>query len=223
MDDTARGLLTVPFSPEDIRSRQGHNGTRLCYVESWRVIERLNEALNHDWSFEILEHQVLDDEVLVKAELSCTGIRKQAFGSSSITRSRDTNAAVSIVDDLKSAASDALKKAASLLGVGLEVFSGQVRETQASTPRGRGMPAPGRKKFEGGAGPSAGMSSSVMSPSTTAEQVQHILDLAARCNLEEGPFLNRIKKTYGVTVTELSAAQREDLMGKLTRAASVIS
>ena len=223
MDNLVRSLLTEPFPEEDIRTRKGHNGTQLHYVESWRVIERLNEAFSHDWSFEILEYQVLEDEVLVKAELSCPGgITKQAFGSSSITRSRDTTKAVSLGDDLKSAASDALKKTASLLGVGLEVFSGQSQNKKTTPTQRRTASSNPRGKTEAPPPPSGSSSVPSMTSRITPDQVDRIRDLAEQCNLVQGPFLARIKKTYGVAVTELSSDQMEDLVGKLTSAATVI-
>jgi hypothetical protein len=45
-------------------------------------------------------------------------------GGSSITRNRETGEVVSLADDLKAAATDALKKACSLLGIGLHLHAG---------------------------------------------------------------------------------------------------
>jgi hypothetical protein len=44
------------------------------------------------------------------------------FGKSGITRSTKDNAIVSLGDDLKAAATDALKKCATLFGVGLHLY-----------------------------------------------------------------------------------------------------
>jgi hypothetical protein len=117
-----KDVLCRPFPPELIKQRQGQGGKTLSYVETPAVIARLNEGCDA-WSFEIVEHQVLEEEVVVVAKLTADGVMKMAFGGTSITRDRDGRS-VSIADDLKAAGSDALKKAASLLGVGLELYGG---------------------------------------------------------------------------------------------------
>jgi hypothetical protein len=95
------------------------------YLEGHAVIQRLNDALDADWSFEITEHHILQDEVLVKARLTTGTIAKTQFGSSQITRNKKTGDLVSLGDDLKAAATDALKKAATLLGVGLHLYESE--------------------------------------------------------------------------------------------------
>jgi hypothetical protein len=105
----------------------------LRYVDIAAVIERLNEVFEHEWSFDIVEHQVRDGEVVVLGRLTAAGITKSAFGGSAVTTDRVGNVA-SIADDLKAASSDALKKAASMLGIALEIYGGQ-RETGTPATR----------------------------------------------------------------------------------------
>ena len=52
-----RELLETPFTPAQIKQRKGRNGM-LDYVEGHSVIQRLNEALEGAWSFEIVQHEV---------------------------------------------------------------------------------------------------------------------------------------------------------------------
>jgi hypothetical protein len=85
--------------------------------------KRLNEG-SENFSFDIVSHQILDDEVIVLGRLTLEGLTKSAFGGTSITRD-NTGSAISIGDDLKAAAADALKKAASLFGVGHELYAGK--------------------------------------------------------------------------------------------------
>jgi hypothetical protein len=54
--------------------------------------------------------------------LKAGGIVKSQFGSSRITRAKESGDIISPADDLKAAATDALKKAATLLGVGLHLY-----------------------------------------------------------------------------------------------------
>ena len=48
---------------------------------------------------------------------------KMQFGASQVTRERETKALISLGDDLKAAATDALKKCATFLGVGLHLYA----------------------------------------------------------------------------------------------------
>jgi len=120
-----RELLETPFRPDQVKHRKGNFGNTLAYVEAHTVIQRLNDALDADWSFEVISHQVLQDEVLVLGRLTVGNISKTQFGNSSITRSKSTGEIISIGDDLKAAATDALKKAATLLGVGIALYAGR--------------------------------------------------------------------------------------------------
>src|SRR5262252_8709260 len=97
-----RDLLEKPFEPAQIRQRKGRNGM-LDYVEGHSVIQRLNEALEGAWSFEIVQHEVREEEVLVLARLSAGGLVKMNFGVSQVTRERESGALVSLGDDLKAA------------------------------------------------------------------------------------------------------------------------
>jgi hypothetical protein len=122
-----RALLEKSFEPSQIKQRQGNFGHILDYVEGHVVTSRLNDAFDGNWTFEIVKYRILKDtdEVLVLGKLTAEGITKMAFGSKEIARSKETKAIISIGDDLKAASTDALKKAASLLGVGLYLYSDQ--------------------------------------------------------------------------------------------------
>jgi hypothetical protein len=66
--------------------------------------------------------------------------------SSQITRKKDSGEVISLGDDLKAAATDALKKAATLLGVGLHLYSEETRQQPVNGPDhpgGPGYPGPG--------------------------------------------------------------------------------
>ena len=153
-----RELLERPFAPEQIRQRKGRNGL-LDYVEGHSVIQRLNEALEGAWSFEIVHHEIREEEVLVLAKLSTEGLVKMNFGVSQITRERESGALISLGDDLKAAATDCLKKCATFLGVGLHLYAEKPiaghgpaappRPGSASRPPAR-MPVNGTRPSHGG-------------------------------------------------------------------------
>lgn len=139
MPDEKKTALTARFRDDQIRSRQGRNGQQLAYVEVADVIERLNDSLP-SWSFEVVSHQILDDEVVVHARLRAGDVVKEDFGGSTITRSKADGAVVCLVDDLKSAGSDALKRCARLLGVALDLYRGGT-EPEARAIQGQRRPA----------------------------------------------------------------------------------
>ena len=124
MKKEIRQVLEAPFPPEVIKQRDGSYGKTLDYVEAWAVIARLTEAFDGDWSFDIQSYQILDEEVVVLGKLTASGLIKSQFGSAAITRAKDTGKVVSLGDDIKAAATDALKKCATLMGVALYLYNG---------------------------------------------------------------------------------------------------
>ena len=132
-------VLTRPFEASQVKNRKGPKGKMLDYVETHTVIARLNDAFEGEWSFRVISHDVGDEEVLVLGELSAEGEAKVQFGS----KVREDN--VPLGDTAKAAASDALKKTATLFGVGLELYakdsedtSGQRRNEQHTQSGGDG-------------------------------------------------------------------------------------
>jgi hypothetical protein len=133
-----RALLEHPFDPAQIKQRRGRNGV-LDYVEGHTVVARLNAALDGAWSFEVVAHEVRDHEVLVLGKLTAAGIVKMQFGASQVTRDRETKALISLGDDLKAAATDALKKCATFLGVGLHLYAERPLRPEAARPAWAGL------------------------------------------------------------------------------------
>ena len=122
--------LSAPFPPgvERILSK---GGTSLTYIPVSEVINRLNRVIGVDnWSSEIIrcERDALDPDFIVahvrltvrstKANGFDNQIWKDGFGGQKIKRMRD-GSIVDLGDEFKGAVSDALKKAAQQLGVGL--------------------------------------------------------------------------------------------------------
>ncbi len=139
-----KDILCRPFPRELIKERAGPHGRKLRYVDVHAVIERLNEG-SENWHFLVENHQVLDAEVVVLGRLTIDSVTKSAFGGALISFGNDGQP-ISIGDDLKSAASDALKKSASMFGIGLELYGGKLaaepvearsKPRQQSDPRER--------------------------------------------------------------------------------------
>lgn len=117
--------LAAPFDQTftDVRG-----GVSLVYITGEQVATRLNEVLGvFGWNFEVREHGINEtaDEVWVLGRLithpleMTLSITRDQFGSQKIKRSRSTGMPLDIGFDLKGATTDAMKKCASLIGVGL--------------------------------------------------------------------------------------------------------
>jgi len=135
-DNSTYGRLAAPF---DHTFRDVRGGVELSYISGEQVVSRLNEVLGvAGWSFRVLEHAIHAeaDEVWALGELTAhvdgQTIVRQQFGSQKLKRSRATGAPLDIGFDLKGAATDCMKKCASLLGVGL-----YLSRKEGSTRQGR--------------------------------------------------------------------------------------
>ncbi len=108
-----------------IKQRPGPSGSRLSYVEVGYVINVLNQVFSWDWDFHIQEEQVGRNQVFVRGELTVRikdhPIVKSQYGGSDIRKNRDGQP-INIADDLKTAASDCLKKCSSLLGIAGDIY-----------------------------------------------------------------------------------------------------
>lgn len=109
-----------------IKTRPGPGGIPLSYVEVGYVINMLNQVFGWDWDFKVLDQQIGKKQVWVRGELAVRArghtIVKGQFGGADIKFSKTTGEPVSIADDLKAAASDCLKKCASMLGIAGDVY-----------------------------------------------------------------------------------------------------
>ena len=125
------GVSSRPTLTEAIRYRQGRGNTKLAYVSHAWVTRVLNEAFGFRWSWDVTDTVIVPDlldphEVIVRGRLTVTTpdggtVVKEQFGSTDVKRFKD-GGVISLGDDLKAASSDALKKAASLLGVALDLY-----------------------------------------------------------------------------------------------------
>lgn len=130
LNESQIAIVTQKTPKHLIKRRQGRGGKAFDYLPHGEVAKILNEAFNHAWSFEtepILQF-CSDTEMTVKGVLTIYGtdgksITKEQYGSQDIPKDRQGNRAISYGDALKGAASDSLKKCASLLGVALDLYA----------------------------------------------------------------------------------------------------
>jgi recombination DNA repair RAD52 pathway protein len=109
-----------------IKKRPGPGGFQLSYVEIGYVINMLNQVFGWDWDFRVIEQQVGKKQVWVRGELTVRVANHQVikgqYGGADIKYNRQTGEPLSVADDLKAAASDCLKKCASMIGIAGDVY-----------------------------------------------------------------------------------------------------
>lgn len=140
--DEIYGKLAAPF---ESTFRDTRGGVELEYITGEQAISRLNEVLGvGGWSFRVLQHGLIEeaDEIWVLGELTATidgrSVVRQQFGSQKIKRARTSGTPLDIGFDFKGATTDALKKCASLLGVGL--YLSRKEAPPQTEPNGRNEP-----------------------------------------------------------------------------------
>ena len=124
-------MLSMPTPQKYIMQRKGRGNLLLDYVETNYVVGLLNAIFKFDWDCEIIEQIVNVDEgqIAMKVRLSVRFadgkiVTKTAWGGSEIKRLTSTKKMMDFANDLKAAESDGIKKAASMIGVCWDVYSG---------------------------------------------------------------------------------------------------
>jgi Rad52/22 family double-strand break repair protein len=224
-----RELLEKPFDPNQIKQREGNFGKMLDYIEGHAVINRLNDAFDANWSFAILKHEIVKetDEVVVIGELSAGDIVKTQFGSSRITRARETGEMISLADDLKAAATDAIKKCASLMGVGLHLYNkdGHPSKRQPISNDNRSAGSNGNRKYgrnngyRGGNGDNGGNGSrsdkGQANGRLSSKQHKYILDLIKEKGMTKSELNQQCVQAYGSVLAHISRHDASSLIDEL--------
>jgi hypothetical protein len=206
-----KSILTRPFPPEQIKQRPGQHGKMLSYIETHAVIARLNEGCDA-WSFEIVRHEIHEAEVVVLGKLTADGVVKTAFGGSAITRGQDGEP-VSLADDLKAGASDCLKKAASLLGVGLELYGGGRHGENNGSGNGQSN---GVRRANGNGAGAVGGHSAASGDRLTARQLAAIHGAARRANVSRENLMLLVKNKGKKQLEALTKGEASEIIFELS-------
>ena len=112
-----------------IKKRPGKGGKEWDYVDVAYITKCLNLMFGWDWDFEIMDEKILDKQVIVKGKLTCRSsaksITKMQYGRKDIAFLKNSTEPLDLGNDLKSAASDSLKKCASLIGIASDIYGGE--------------------------------------------------------------------------------------------------
>lgn len=127
-------MIREPTPKIMVKSVRKPGGT-FNYIPVGYVVDRLNMVFNHRWTFEVVrEWQHLEQkQIVVLGRLQVQlgdgqVLRKENYGGAEIKcykAEHKTHAGLplNLANDLKAAAADALKKCASMLGIGLDVYA----------------------------------------------------------------------------------------------------
>lgn len=201
----------------EIKYRQGRGGLQFAYVEHGYVTERLNMVFGFNWDFEVVDKQILEDEVIVEAKLTVRTpggqtIVKTQFGGADLKRHASGNKngrPLSIADDFKAAASDALKKCASLLGVGLDLY-GRDRPEEPEQVEAQKPEPPSSKIID--VGQALGGLDGNRTGMCSDTQVREIVRLTAKAGMEMREMLGRLEVS---SLDELTEAKAERVINRL--------
>lgn len=132
-------LLLTRTPQQYIRQRPAKGGGVWNYVTGGYFKKVLNLMFGWRWSFEIVNSKIEHGEVVVCGKLICTthdgfNIVKMQYGNKEIVYKKGTEKPLSIGNDYKAAATDALKKCSSELGICADVYNGdEFREVNVNT------------------------------------------------------------------------------------------
>jgi hypothetical protein len=147
--DVALYQVAIERFPDERHHRDVRGGVELLYVDGETVISKLNETFGlFGWAFDILADGIHEeaDEAWCRGRLTIykqvalatsagqdgevSGVRevihaavREQYGSQKIKRSRSSNRPLDIGFDKKGAATDCLKKCASLVGIALYLWN----------------------------------------------------------------------------------------------------
>lgn len=114
-----------------VKQRPAKGGGTWNYVTGGYVRKVLNLMFGWDWDFEILDERIEIEakEVIVKGKLTCRTnghtIVKMQYGNKDIMFRKNSQIPLSIGNDMKAAATDALKKCAAEIGIAADIYNAE--------------------------------------------------------------------------------------------------
>ena len=118
-----RVLIQMATPAEFIKERPGKGGKKFHYIEGGYVIARLNQIFSPiGWDFDVVNQQIEPMEVIIRGRLTIKDFKTGFSIGKTRTGTKDRVTGVSLGDTIKAAETDSLKKCASHLGIGLDVY-----------------------------------------------------------------------------------------------------
>lgn len=124
-EEVYRWLRSHRTPLDHIAVREGRKGQNYYYIRHQHVTKALNDLSGFNWDFEIVRESITEGNIAVLGRLTMRigdhVLVKEQYGSSEIKTKNSDGSPLSVGDDFKAASSDALKKCASLLGIGVDL------------------------------------------------------------------------------------------------------
>jgi len=136
-------ILEELYKPFELKARQGVGGKTFKYVPSDDIVDRMNKVFMGDWSTEVVEKEIIEDQILVRVRVYAKDPREtdakmywqEGYASQPIakyTQGHKTGQIIDIGNSFKSAMSKAIKTAVAKWGVGLYLEKGSVNESDSA-------------------------------------------------------------------------------------------
>ena len=134
-EEALRNIITGTTPKEVVYQRPARGGLQVDYVPGWWFIAQLNALFGYYWDLEVVDKEIewKIKQVWVLVKLTVKGpdgvsVSKTSFGSSDIKYySQQPDKPLDIADDLKSAVTDGMKKAATMLGMAADIYGERER------------------------------------------------------------------------------------------------
>lgn len=203
-------ILRRPFPKEAIKKRVIGGNRKADYVEGHTVILRLIEATENQFDVRVVNLNLGDTLVTATVELTIPGLgSRQHIGVQKVSANGGE-------DLVKGAITDALKKAATLFGVALELY-GDDYEGHSETPS---QQAPPKRQQQPAAPPSQTTTPTEKTAddhqTLTDYQNRRVYELKKQLGIENTAFTKALTKYFGKVATgDLTRNEAEALIAKL--------
>jgi len=135
-------ILDALYEPFELKARPGQGGQTFKYVPSDDIVDRMNQVFKGDWSTEVVEKEVIEDQILIRVRVIVKDPMDQdsmvywqeGYASQAIARFTQGVRSGQIIDvgnSYKSAMSKAIKTAVARWGVGLYLEKGSTDEADS--------------------------------------------------------------------------------------------
>lgn len=136
-------ILEELYKPFELKARQGVGGKTFKYVPSEDIVDRMNKVFKGDWSTEVVEKEVIEDQILVRVRVYAKDPNtadskmywQEGYASQPLakfTQGPKTGQIIDVGNSFKSAMSKAIKTAVAKWGVGLYLEKGSVNESSSA-------------------------------------------------------------------------------------------
>lgn len=132
-------ILEELYKPFELKARPGQGNQTFKYVPSDDIVDRMNRVFMGNWSTEVIEKEVIEDQILIRVRVYATDPSnadskmhwQEGYASQPIarfTQGPKSNKIIDIGNSYKSAMSKAIKTAVAKWGVGLYLEGGSDSE-----------------------------------------------------------------------------------------------